>query len=433
MDKQLRTYFDDRINEIPIVDPHTHLKEDSLSGSLMDVASYHWILSELHSVGMDYQDLLLNPQITEEEKLINYIPYFKKIANTASAWCVKKVFSDLYGFEEELDEKNYIKLLELALGKKADPGWTEAVIKKTGIKRFVTSVGNAGVNNMRNDFNLMVDLHYLFNPSMALDLDPWFSEFYKDESKYLDALEKVGGSSIRSAGDITAILEKFLYGQLKGRTRYFNCVIFVNFRFLEPDTNEVERVIDRRNRGTKLSREDTDILVKYTTWNILRVLDSLKATLQICAGSEYQICGGRSLSRYEANWVSDIIKTCYCFPHIKFDFMSASRIMCHELAVAAKMIRNVHMQSMWWHTYVPSCIEELYTWLEIVPLPKLGGFFCDAYFCEMTYAKLQLVKKALANVLSKKVEDGVFTEAYAVRVAEALLCENPARLYNLDE
>ena len=111
--------------------------------------------------------------------------------------------------------------------------------------------------------------------------------------------------------------------------------------------------------------------------------------------------------------------------------MSTSRIMYHELAVAAKMIRNVHIQSMWWHTYTPSCIEDLYAWLEIVPLPKLGGFFCDAYYCKMTYAKLQLVKRTLIEVLAKKVENGLFTADYAVEAARSLLFSNPASLYSL--
>ena len=126
-----------------------------------------------------------------------------------------------------------------------------------------------------------------------------------------------------------------------------------------------------------------------------------------------------------------MIKTCYVFPNIKFDFMSASRIMYHELAVAAKMIRNVHIQTMWWHTYTPSCMGDLYAWLEIVPLPKLGGFFCDAYYCEMTYAKLQIVKRALIDVLARKIENGIFTEAYAMVVARSLLYENPVNLYDL--
>jgi glucuronate isomerase len=431
MDKGLRPYLEERINEIPIVDPHTHLKEDKLSGSLMEVATYHWVLSELHSVGMDYNELLLKPGLSEEEKLANYVPYFKKISNTASAWCVKKVFSDLYGFDEELDEKNYVKLLALAAKKTADPGWTEKVVQKTGIKRFVTSVGNKGTAIARSDFSLMVDLHYLFNPYMALDLEPWFSEFYKDESKYLDAIEKVGGKPVYNSRDLINNLESFLRSQITGRVKYFNCVIFSDFHFTEPDMLDVDRIIDRRNKGIKLDKRETDILIHFTTWNILRILDSIKATLQICVGAEYQICGGRSLSRYGPDWVSNMIKTCYVFPNIKFDFMSASRIMYHELAVAAKMIRNVHIQTMWWHTYTPSCMEDLYAWLEIVPLPKLGGFFCDAYYCEMTYAKLQMVKRALIDVLARKIENGIFTEDYALVVARNLLYENPVNLYGL--
>ena len=433
MDKGLKEYLAQAVDELPVADPHSHLSEDKISGSLMEVAAYHWIMSEFHSVGMDYEILLPESSLSDEEKLAAYVPYFKKINNTASAWCVKRVFADLYGFRDELDESNYRELLNCAARETARPDWADYVVKKTNIKKFVTSVGNATrTGAVRPDFGLMVDLHYLFNPSMALDVYPWFGDYYKDETKYLDALEKIGGRPVRCARDINAALEAFLVPLISGRTRYFNVVIFSEFLFALPDAVDVDRIVDRNSKGMELSSDEMKTLVAYTTWNILKILDSMRATLQICAGAEYQVCGGRSLSQYRHDWVGETIKTCYKFPNIQFDFMTASAIMYHELAVAAKMIRNVHLETMWWHTYVPALMENLYLGLEIVPLPKLGGFFCDGYYVEFTYAKFQMFKKALVNVLARKVEEDYFTPERAVAVAGALLMDNPSGLYHLD-
>lgn len=430
MDKLLKDHMKDVINQTPIIDPHSHLKEGNICGDLLDVATYHWIMSELNSVGMNCEEVL-DKSKSKEERLLILVPWLKKIYNTSSVCCLKQVLKDLYGFCDDLDENNCLDLLKISEGKSGSDGWSEFVVSKTGIKKFVTSLGNSDDHLRRDDFLLMADLHYLFNPYMALDLDPWFPEFHKDSGRYLEALEKIGKREIFDSKGVCESIEYFLSSVYTGRVKYFNCVIFADFFFGLPDYTVVDGIISKMKKGEKTCKKDIDVLIQYTTWNILKVLNDLKATLQICTGAEYQICGGRSLSRYNQEWVSSMIKTCHEFPDIRFDFMSASRIMYHELAVAAKMIRNVSIQAMWWHTYTHSCMKELYTWLEIVPLPKLGGFFCDAYFCEMTYGKLQLFKNAFAEVLTEKVEDGVFSLRYAEEVVRKLLYDNPANTYNL--
>lgn len=432
--KEMKEIVLNEINKIDIIDIHTHLREDKLTASAIDILSYHWVLSELNSVGMDYQNLLLNGKLSLEEKYMNVIPYYQKMGNTATAWCVKTVFKDLYGFDEELTLQNYKKLIELSESKCNDEKWTENVTDKTRIKKFVTSVGNASkYGNAKKNFDLMVDLHYLFNPSMAVDLDPWFTEFYKDETKYLEALGKIADKRILNSNDIIEGLEHFVNENYKERAKYFNTVIFVEFRFMEIDKSDIDIIIERWNKGFTPSEKEMNLLICFVTWNILRILDSLKSTFQICIGAEYQICGGRSVSRYDTTWVRDMVKICYTFPHIKFDFMCASKIMFHEMAVAAKMIRNFHIQSMWWHTYLPSCIQSLSEYLEIVPAVKLGGFFCDAYYLEMTYGKLQMVKNSFAEALSNKIESGFYSEKSAIDIAVRLFNKNPLELYGLEQ
>jgi methyl-galactoside transport system ATP-binding protein len=81
--------------------------------------------------------------------------------------------------------------------------------------------------------------------------------------------------------------------------------------------------------------------------------------------------------------------------------------------------------------YTPSRIESLSERLEIVPAVKLGGFYCDAYYCELTYGKLMMVKDTIINVLCHKVENKVYSIEYAVEIANLLLHENPQRLYHI--
>lgn len=429
---ELRKEIASEVDKIAIVDPHTHLREDDLSSHVVDILSYHWILSELNSVGMDYEKTLLNKDFDLDMRLKSVIPYFSKMRNTATARCVYNIFKGLYGFDDQLSEGNYKQLLDISIKNSSRSEWPDAVFQKANLSRFATSVGNASkTGKERSQFGLMVDLHYLFWPAGATDLLPWFGEFAGNETRYLEALEKIGGCSIASIKDVRQALQNFMTGINKGRVKFFNTFVPIEFRFRKVDDSTAERALKAFKKSKGHSKQDLEILVSFVTWQILELLNELDATFQIAVGAEYFICGGRSISRFESTWVSDMVKVCYTFPKIKFDFMNASYVMNHEMAVAAKMIRNFYIQNMWWHTYVPSCISALYERLEIVPAVKLGGFYCDAYYCELTYGKLMMVKDTIIDVLTAKVENNVYSLNYAIEIANTLFYKNPQELYHL--
>jgi len=420
------------ILKIGIVDPHTHLREDDMTSHVVDILSYHWILSELNSVGMDYEHTLMNPALSLEDRLNAAVPYLARMRNTATYRCLLNIFRDLYGFDEPLTLQSSRKLLDLSLAKTGGPGWADSVFQRANLVQFGTSAGNASkLGHERKDFVLMADLHYLFWPAGSTDNTPWFREYQLDETRYLEAIEKVGGKEIASAADLRGCVETFLHGVYGGRLKYFNAFLPIEFRFAPVSDGAAERAIAEFRKTSGKSREAVDTLRQFVTWTVLQSLNDMRATLQLAVGAEYFICGGRSVSRFESTWVSDMVKVCYQFPGVKFDFMNASYAMNHEMEVAAKMIRNYYIQNMWWHTYVPSCIETLYEKLEVVPVVKLGGFYCDAYYCELTYGKYRMVIESVIDVLARKVENGVYTEEYALEVAERILCSNQKELYGL--
>ncbi len=428
LNKEIRA----EVDRIEIINPHTHLREDCLTSHIVDILSYHWILSELNSVGMDYDQVFTNPTYSLEDRLKSVIPYFSRMRNTSTARCVYSITRDLYGFDDELDESNYLKLLDSSIKKSSQTNWPDQVFHRSHITALATSVGNASDRgNERENFFLMVDLHYLFWPDGATDLLPWFDEFAGDSTRYLSAIESLGGIEISKATDIRLILDTFLREVRTGRTKFFNTFLPIDFRFLEMSDDLVDRAIQSFRKSHGKSADDLDVLTAFVTWTILEILNEMDATLQIAVGAEYFICGGRSVSRFESSWVSDMVKICHRFPEIRFDFMNASAVMNHEMAVAAKMIRNFYLQPMWWHTYVPAYIQFLDCSLDIVPVVKLGGFYCDAYYCELTYGKLQMVKEALVDVLAGKVKQKVFTLDYAIQVAKLLLKDNPVARYDL--
>ena len=85
------------IGATPIIDPHTHIRCDQPAApDLASLMSYHWVQTELRAVGMPSGDL--DPTLPIDERVRRAIPYLRRMCNTAMAWCLHRIFRDLYGF-----------------------------------------------------------------------------------------------------------------------------------------------------------------------------------------------------------------------------------------------------------------------------------------------------------------------------------------------
>ena len=111
------------IDETPIVDPHTHIRCDQPDApDLASLMSYHWVQTELRAVGMPAADL--DPALPADERVRRSIPYLRRMRNTAMAWCLYRIFRDLYDFHDpHLTESNYRDLIDKVAATGRDPAW----------------------------------------------------------------------------------------------------------------------------------------------------------------------------------------------------------------------------------------------------------------------------------------------------------------------
>jgi hypothetical protein len=70
--------------------------------------------------------------------------------------------------------------------------------------------------------------------------------------------------------------------------------------------------------------------------------------------------------------------------------------------------------------------------LDSVPANKIHGFGGDFIFVEGSYGHAQMARREITRVLCEKVEDGRFSEDYAVQVARMLLRDNAIAHFGLD-
>ena len=68
-------------------------------GSVLDLAGlmgYHWLQTELRSVGMPLSDL--DPALPPDVRIRRSIPYLRRMRNTSLAWCFYRILRDLFDF-----------------------------------------------------------------------------------------------------------------------------------------------------------------------------------------------------------------------------------------------------------------------------------------------------------------------------------------------
>jgi glucuronate isomerase len=424
------------IGETPIVDPHTHLRCDQIHApDLASLMSYHWVQTELLAVGMPRGDL--DSGLPIDERVRRAIPYLRRMRNTAMAWCLFRMFRDLYDFPDPLlTETNYRDLIDRVAATGCDPAWPKRILDRCRIQRVVTSLGNRGADPTQTpDFiDFMLDAHYLCCPGVATDLTPFF-EGRTTKAEYYEALcSLLEGERPDSADRLERRLTDWLTATVTDRVRFSNTFLPIEQRFQSPDRTDVNAILTRAARGGELTSEEIDVLVQFVTWTLLGWHHERRIAFQIAVGAEYFICDGKSIPRFQDTWVSEMVPVLHHFGQARFDLMMASDVLSHEVAVVTRQFPNIYSSGYWWHSFFPVTIERTVALrMQVAPMTKFSGFLCDAYYVEWTYGKLQVVRKAMAQALTKMVEAGFFEEDQLPEILQQVLHDTPRDLYALGD
>jgi glucuronate isomerase len=422
------------IGQTPIVDPHTHIRLDQPQApDLASLMSYHWVQTELIAVGMPRADL--EPALPTEERVRRSIPYIKRMRNTAMGWCLFRIFRDLYDFlEPELNESNYRDLLDRVATTGKDKTWPGRVLERCNIQTFVTSLGNKAKDPTKDraEARFMLDAHYLFCPGVATDLEPFFIG-RTTKAEYYDALTTIlDGERPDSSVRLDRALRDWLDRTVTDRVRFSNTFIPIEQRFTAPDRASVDGILERAAKQQAPDDREIDELVRAVTWTVLGWHHDASKAFQIAVGAEYFICDGKSIPRFQPNWTSEMVRAFHHFSGARFDLMMASDVLAQEVAVVIRQFPNVYASGYWWHSFFPPLIERIVAQrMQIAPMTKFSGFLCDAYYVEWTYGKLQIVKKAMSQALSKLVEASAYEEDELPPILHQILHDTPRALYDL--
>ncbi len=439
--KSLAPDLEQALAEVPMLDVHTHLVGGKLAArGLHDILLYHMVVSDLYAAGCR-NGARLTPYPnwpTPQEaaaRIREALPFLGHIQNTSSFWGVRVILADLYGWREPITEENWRRLDGIIRQRADDRTWQHAILDRLNIRRTGTEIARREAGE--DDDRLQYALEWgFFTRCQWGEFDTALYELERCWGRSPESPSPIGSGSrpatqrtIRTLADVHAAIAHYVnsipYGQVLATATHLSTDI--DYRLVS-DT-EMEAALSRRARADSGER---DIYASYINEAFLTALEKHgdEIVFQFSFGAEplpYET--GSRLSQRTIAQVAALIGR---HPKLRFQCFLSSRHANQALCTLARELPNLSLAGYWWHNFFPDVIRQVMAErLDMLPANRQIGFFSDAYCVEWTYGKAVLVRKQLAQVLARKIEQGQYSRDEALAIARAILYESPQSLLGM--
>jgi predicted TIM-barrel fold metal-dependent hydrolase len=396
---------------------------EALEFDLAHAIELGYLKDDLMALGMDANHIL-NSGPNTDAVIDSLVPLLKQTRNTTYYQALFGALRDLHGLkEDELDPKNLRAASDSMVAAYAREDWYDHVIRdRCNIKCMLRDLGYTIFDDdfvipiARMDGWLMLRHRHL--------LEDWIERAAPVNAPYVPEAEY--WEKVRTLDDYLALIETDF-----AKAREFGSV-GIKIGIAYERTLEFERVsIDDAGRAFDLPDEKTtwaDIkrFQDFVFFNIIEGATRRNLPVQIHTGL---LAGGKNvLANANPLHLTNVFLE---FPDTRFDVFHGGFPYTGEIGSLALMFPNVYLDTVW----VPlisygSFKRALSEWLCYVPAGKFlwGG---DSHFVEEIYGAVCVVRRALAEVLAEKIDDGLFDEELALMVANAFLHDNAEGLFKL--
>lgn len=422
---ELRQRIRQQLDELPVVDVHTHLGTGGLwqARHLADLVSYHWVHVELaRAAGGRFS---ANPHDDPEGFMAQTIPHFPAIRNTVNHYALIGILRDLYGFQgRTLTADNWRAADEAVRAHASDPTWFDAVLRKAGIEGVAVCFRQG-------------------RPTGSARFVPYENGEYLyavDSVECLRQIAEQDGLIPRTPGELEErISERIAWLAGEHRVRALHVCPYPSDEYpgwsYEPgDARELGAALARLLDGRKLSPRERRVLISFSADATARAAGCHGAVIQMFHGS---IAHTRMLAHVVSNisyWDPQFLQSHAAFfaahPDTVFDIFLGTRLPSHEAVLLSRVYYNVLVSGAWWHAFTPTTMATMFRdRLEMLPNTAWNAFFSDGYLVEWVYGKLLVTKNVLARVLAEMQAEGYITEDDTVSIARQVLYDTPRRVY----
>jgi len=438
---QLSQELFDALQDIPLMDMHTHLTGGKLGArGLHDILLYHMAISDLYAAGCpDGARLTEYPGWPDDqeafERIQRTLPYLRHCWNTSIFWGIRVILNDLYGWDAPITEDNWQALDHKIRERADDRNWHREILKKANIAGVSSEWGRREDGADDDILNYALEWGF-FTRCQWGEFDTSLYELERCWGKTPATPTPIGTGPrpepervIRTVDDIHEAIEYYVatipWRQVIATATHISTDID-----LSPVTeDEVAEALGKREQAGERER---NIYASYINEAFLTAIEEHEGQIvfQFSFGAEpLPFETGSRLSQKSIAQMGAMITR---HPRLRFMCFLASRHANQSLCTLCRELPNLSLTGYWWHNFFPSCIRQIMEErLDMLPANKQIGFFSDAYCVEWSYGKAYLVRKQLAEVLAGKIMQGQYTTEEAILLAKSICYETPQRLLNM--
>lgn len=407
------------LSQVAVIDCHEHLQRERElpTGDNIHLGRFfaHYASCDLVTAGMPREDMTkaqTDPALSPTDRWALLEPWYKKAWNTGYCEALRIAWRDLYGIEE-LTAATADELTE-AMRRQVEPGFTRKVFDQAGI--------DFAMNNP-------------FGPKLVFNPDFEFDCFICDmvdgfTGLTVEQLRQQADIDIHCLDDYLRVIDfyferdaasagAFKVGRAYDRTLFWEDV---PRDAVEGPFNRLLAFNARPDRG------DVEALENFILHYLCRKCGEHSIRMKFHTG--IQEGNGNIITNSRAALMANLFMK---YPKTGFDIYHISYPYQEELVTLAKNFPNVTVDFCWMWIINPAASRRAMSdMLDAVPANKLHGFGGDYIFVEGSYGHAVMARREIARVLCDKVEEGRFSEDYAVTVGKMLLRDNAIENFGLE-
>lgn len=424
MSEQLKRRMLSELEEIVLIDPHTHINPHApASTTLADILGYHYYTELAHSAGLP-KEHIEQEGLDPKEKVARLVGKLDALDNTVQLSWLLEMCREFFGFEDDrITAENWEPLYDRAAERMSQPDWEQQVLRQSKLEQvFLT-----------NEFDDPLDGfdRTLYVPCLRTD----DLVFHLAKPGTRERLAKATGREFTDAASLRASIGKLFERFTSKGARACAISLPPDFAPAAVEVASADGALGRLLSGQPLSGGESAMVSCFVFWTLAEMCSEHRLPFDLMIGVnrrvyESGVFQGQDLFDQRTSLIQ--YRSLFnAFPNVTFPISVLAQTSNQELVSYAWIFPNVVTNGHWWYSNIPAYIElDCRSRLQAVPKTKQIGYYSDMYKLEFALPKFSMYRRILADVLARDfVLAQNWSEERAVELGRLVLRSNVERVF----
>jgi len=394
MSDQLERRLFDELEQLPLIDPHTHINPHAAaSETLADILGYHYYTELAHSAGLS-REQIEEPGLEPRELVGRLAPFLEQLDNTVQVSWLVEMCREFFGFEgDRIGADNWEAVYDAALRVMSADDWEESVLRASGLEQvFLT-----------NDFDDPLEGFDTSRYVPCLRTDDLVFHLCRQATR--DRFEQASGTAVSDAASLKSGLASLFEHFTSRGARACAISLPPDFTPAAPDVIAADAALSRVDGDTEWTCDEATAVSRLVFWSLSESCSDFGLPFDLMIGVNRQVYPdgvfqGQDLfdKRTSLKQYAELFNA---FPGVTYPISVLSSTSNQELVSYSWIFPNVITNGHWWYSNIPAYIEaDCRSRLQAVPRHKQIGYYSDMYKLEFALPKFRMYRRILARVLA---------------------------------